>query len=337
MSAASNLDADAFMRQYLKCPTDTTARLVFADWLEESGEPPSAAWAHYIRLKAAADRHPHDSATRYEVDRHAGQYAVHVRARLTVPAKLFVGYPKSLLQLLPAQNLTVKIGKFAVPDDVLELIPESVARENLILPLAAQDKALLVAGADPNDADLVEKLDLILNRNVLLIGAERADLHRAIDREFGRLGSSHGSAAWEYAPQPGRPNDTENPEFEPDASAVWFVNRIFREAIDLRADRIHLFPEPTGTVFRFRIGAEWVLGGFVPTRYVPQTLARLANMAGIPVEWTSAKPLSSEPITGAFPIRANGTHFRVRVTLQPAPDGPTAQIDLVGEPSPIEL
>src|SRR5215211_6830640 len=103
MSAEHKLDADAFMRKYLERPSDAAARLVFADWLEETGEEHNAAWAHFIRLKAEADRHAANSPTRHEIERHAGQYAVHIRARLAIPAQLFIDYPKSLLQLLPEQ------------------------------------------------------------------------------------------------------------------------------------------------------------------------------------------------------------------------------------------
>src|SRR5215211_3313191 len=111
MSAEHKLDADAFMRKYLERPSDATARLVFADWLEETGEEHNAAWAHFIRLKVEADRYPRNSPTRHEIERHAGQYAVYIRARLAIPAKLFIGYPKSLLELLPATNITVNLAE----------------------------------------------------------------------------------------------------------------------------------------------------------------------------------------------------------------------------------
>ncbi len=51
----SHPDADAFMRSYLRKPTDATTRLIFADWLEETGDESNVAWARYIRLKVEAD------------------------------------------------------------------------------------------------------------------------------------------------------------------------------------------------------------------------------------------------------------------------------------------
>ena len=37
--------ADAFMRRILADPADPVPRLVFADWLEESGKSSNLAWA----------------------------------------------------------------------------------------------------------------------------------------------------------------------------------------------------------------------------------------------------------------------------------------------------
>src|SRR5262245_29872251 len=122
----TSAEADAFMRKYLARPTDVTARLVFADWLEETCEPHNAAWAYYIRLRAEADHYNFDSRERRELVRQADEYAPKIRANLTIPAALFVGYPKSLLQLLPAPNITVKLADFTIPPATLYYVPESV-------------------------------------------------------------------------------------------------------------------------------------------------------------------------------------------------------------------
>src|SRR5262245_18465707 len=111
-------EADAFMRKYLARPTDVTARLVFADWLEETCEPHNAAWAYYIRLRAEAARYAPDSRERRELVRQADEYAPKIRANLSIPAQFFVGYPRSLLQLLPAANITVALEGFEVPPPI---------------------------------------------------------------------------------------------------------------------------------------------------------------------------------------------------------------------------
>ena len=124
-------DADAFMRSYLEHPTDAISRLVFADWLEETGEPHNTAWAHFIRLRIEADRYPSDKR-RAAANSTAKptQYAPHIRASLTIPAQKFVGYPKSLLQLLPAPNITVRLKGFS-----LHALPHQYLRSRHPCPL----------------------------------------------------------------------------------------------------------------------------------------------------------------------------------------------------------
>ena len=50
----THVSADAFVRRIIADPADPLPRLVFADWLEESGDPADAAWAHYLRARAGA-------------------------------------------------------------------------------------------------------------------------------------------------------------------------------------------------------------------------------------------------------------------------------------------
>ena len=53
-----------------------------------------------------------------------------------------------------------------IPPSVVELVPESVARENAVIPLAEEDGALKVLVSDPFDYETFEKLQFILNRKV---------------------------------------------------------------------------------------------------------------------------------------------------------------------------
>lgn len=327
MSAVSSLDADAFMRKYLQQPSDTTARLVFADWLEEQGEPHNRAWAYYIRLKAETDRYPADSAQRYELDRQAGEYAVHIQARLTIPAKLFVGYPKSLLQLLPAPYLTVNLARYSPSRAALEMVPESVARENLVIPLDVQERVLLLAAAEPTDFDTLQKLQFILNRDVVQVGADADDTLRAINREYGETETfAVDSVLIEFV-------DTAI-DFESiaadldsvDAPVVRLVNLIIVEAINLRADRILINPEPDGVVVRYRVAGTWVDRDHMARRFLRPVFTRIAIMASIDIAAVHAEVPPYLTLTGDIPFMMQSAHFDVHVTIQPSPDGPTAEL-----------
>jgi uncharacterized protein (TIGR02996 family) len=185
----SHPDADAFVRAILRDPADVTTRLVFADWLEETGEPANVAWAHFIRLtEEIATRHTRGSAPRNWQSRVA-RYASQIRATLTIPAALFVAHYKQLQRLLPLDRFTATLEGYEISREVIEFMPESVSRENLVLPLDLQGRArhLLAAFADPTDPDTLQKLRFILNREkIVAVRAEREDLIAAIDHHYGQ-------------------------------------------------------------------------------------------------------------------------------------------------------
>ncbi len=83
---------------------------------------------------------------------------------------------------LPSINLT----QMTVPAAVVEMIPESVARENVVLPLAAESGTLRIAISDPLDRGTVEKLTFILNRDIQPVLASRDQIVEAINRHYGQ-------------------------------------------------------------------------------------------------------------------------------------------------------
>jgi uncharacterized protein (TIGR02996 family) len=64
-------DHDALFAAVRAAPDDDLPRLVFADWLDETGHPASAARAAYIRLQVEAEHHPPGSSDRLELTRRA--------------------------------------------------------------------------------------------------------------------------------------------------------------------------------------------------------------------------------------------------------------------------
>ena len=75
-----------------------------------------------------------------------------------------------------------------IPPAVVELVPESVARENAVIPLSEEDGALKVLVSDPFDYETFEKLQFILNRKVDIALATRESILEAINRNYGQMG-----------------------------------------------------------------------------------------------------------------------------------------------------
>src|SRR3954465_9389164 len=76
-------------------------------------------------------------------------------------------------------------GPLNPPPAVLELIPQSVARENAVLPLSLEGPVLYVATADASNILLRDKLTFIVNKDIRFVEFPRADILRAIRRCYG--------------------------------------------------------------------------------------------------------------------------------------------------------
>src|SRR3989304_6213321 len=78
----------------------------------------------------------------------------------------------------------INLHEVVIPPSVVELVPESVARENSVLPLGEDDGALRVIVSDPLDVDTLDKLRFILDRKVDIALAPRENIQEAINRYY---------------------------------------------------------------------------------------------------------------------------------------------------------
>ena len=80
----------------------------------------------------------------------------------------------------------VDLTDVTIPPSVVELVPESVARENVVLPLSQENGALKIIMSDPTDFDTVQKLQFILNKDIQPVLAAREQIVEAINRHYGQ-------------------------------------------------------------------------------------------------------------------------------------------------------
>ena len=72
------------------------------------------------------------------------------------------------------------------PRSVVELVPESVARENVILPIRLDGETLYVASADPSNILVADKLGFILNKKIRFVPFPLEQIQEAINRFHGQ-------------------------------------------------------------------------------------------------------------------------------------------------------
>src|SRR5262245_63718074 len=73
-----------------------------------------------------------------------------------------------------------------ISPSVIEMVPESVARENVIIPLSQDNGVLKIVISDPSDFDTIQKLQFILNKDIQPVLAGKEQIVEAINRHYGQ-------------------------------------------------------------------------------------------------------------------------------------------------------
>jgi len=180
----------------------------------------------------------------------------------------------------------VDLNRLSIPPNVVELVPESVARENVVIPLAEDDGQLRVAVCDPDDFATFDKLRFILNRRIEICLAPREAILEAINRYYGQTsGESQDSVLSEVTDTAidftqvetdmGNIQDAD----ESSAPVVRLVHLIISEAVQLRASDIHIEPFEDRVRIRYRIDGYLIERDNAPRRLLGAILSRIKILA----------------------------------------------------------
>ncbi|HEY7154598.1 MAG TPA: ATPase, T2SS/T4P/T4SS family [Gemmataceae bacterium] len=211
----------------------------------------------------------------------------------------------------------IDLTEVTIPAAVVELVPESVARENVVLPLAQDNGALKIIMSDPSDFDTVQKLQFILNKDIQPVLAPREQIIEAINRHYGQSETeSVDSMLAEFTDTAIDFTETEATTSgvaveESDAPVVKLCNLIIQEAVSLRASDIHIEPFADRIRIRYRIDGVLVERDSPPRRLLAPMLSRLKIMGSIDIAE------KRRPQDGRIKMTVNNKHFDLRVSLLP--------------------
>ena len=185
----------------------------------------------------------------------------------------------------------VNLNEVAIPPAVVELVPESVARENAVIPLAEGDGRLTVIVSDPLEIDTLDKLRFILNRQIDIALAPRENILEAINRYYGQtVGESSDSMLQEFTDT--AIDFTETADEVPtgkttidetSAPIVRLVQLIITEAVQLRASDIHIEPFENRIRVRYRIDGLLIERDSPPRRLLGAILSRIKILAKLDI------------------------------------------------------
>jgi type IV pilus assembly protein PilB len=222
----------------------------------------------------------------------------------------------------------VELNEIEIPASVVELVPESLARENVVMPLASQNGAIKVIMHNPMDFETIEKLHFVLNREIEVALAPQEAILEAINRYYGSATTETESVdsmlqeftdtaidfAEDSAVGKGAGSGTNTLE-EGDAPVIKLVHLIIQEAVAMRASDIHIEPYPDRVRIRYRIDGVCMERDSPPRRLLGSIVSRIKIMGSIDIAE------KRRPQDGRIKIFVAGKDIDLRVSIIPTVHG----------------
>lgn len=187
----------------------------------------------------------------------------------------------------------------AVPcDDLLALIPISLAKKRSILPLEKRNGHVLVAMSDPLNLAVVDELSSRLSTPVIVAVAAEDRIEKAIERLYGAVKKPVVDLALVVAPAVSR-----------------MIESILRQGVKERASDIHFEPEEEFIRIRLRIDGVMLSAQTHPKGAASAMISRLKIMAGMDISETRT------PQDGGFKLKIDSSDVEFRVSSFPTIHG----------------
>jgi type IV pilus assembly protein PilB len=199
------------------------------------------------------------------------------------------------------------------------LVPESLARQKLILPIRIEDERLIVAMVDPLDLCAADELRRITGKRVTPVVTTERELQRAFYEQFDPLTKAHDAldalrADPSYTPDR-RADLPEETAAVTDAPVVRLATSILHGAIAAGASDVHLEPQEEGLRVRYRVDGMLQEHMVVPRAQQAAVLSRIKIMGNMDIAETR------RPQDGRAIISESGRDFDLRISSLPTVHG----------------
>lgn len=179
-------------------------------------------------------------------------------------------------------------------DDLLNLIPASLAKKRSILPMTRRNGSIVVAMADPLNMAAVDELSSRLSCPIIVTVAPEDRIEKAIDRLYGAVKTQAPESSLTVTPAVSR-----------------MIESVIRQGVKERASDIHFEPEEDFIRIRLRIDGVMLAAETHPKGAANAMISRLKIMAGMDIAETRA------PQDGGFKLKIDSSDVEFRVSSFP--------------------
>jgi len=220
----------------------------------------------------------------------------------------------------------IRVENYTIPPEVIEEVPETLARQYVLIPISKTGDSLTVAMSDPLNIMALDDLKMLTGRNIEVMVSPASEIDVAIDKYYGR-GTDHAEQAI-YETLEGTSDSEElevvaEEEIElgklkeeaQEAPIIQLANLILVNAIEAGASDIHIEPFEKELRIRYRVD-----GTLSDVKSPPKSIhAALVSRFKIMSDLDIAE--HRLPQDGRFRIRYKGREIDFRVSSLPTYHG----------------
>jgi len=220
--------------------------------------------------------------------------------------------PKQIIEVLEFQLGIphIDFSKFFVDPEAVKLVPESVAKKYILIPVKKEKDSLFVAMSDPLNIFAIDDVALITKLKVKPLIAYEEEILEAIDRFYGKTSAEEAMKDFEKEYESVNQDDKNIDEIK-NAPAVRLVNSILEQAVKSRASDVHIEPFERDIRIRFRIDGQLQDIMHLEKHTLGPIITRIKIMANLNI---AEKRL---PQDGRIELKVNGKNLDLRISVLP--------------------
>jgi len=226
----------------------------------------------------------------------------------------------------------INLEKEIVPKEVLEIIPEPIARAHNIVAFRKKGKDLEVAMLDPEDLQTIEFIKKKSNLRILprlttpeSIKNVLAQYRKTLGAEFAELIQKEAQGVKTKQIREKAAEKEELEKIAQEIPVIKIVDSLLKHAVLDRASDIHIEPMEKEVLVRYRIDGVLRDAMTLPKQVAPGIVARIKVLSNLKLDEHRL------PQDGRFKFEVNGDKYSVRVSILPVLNGEKVVMRLLAE------
>lgn len=212
--------------------------------------------------------------------------------------------------------------------EVVDLIPEEVARRYMVLPVKRTGNILTVAMTDPADLQTLQDLAACTGYRINPIVATHEDIQEHVDLSYRLSSKALATSEGQQGGSAAEPGERLNARLLREAGPAQMINMVVAQALQDRASDVHIEPSETRLRIRFRI--DGILHEVIelPMEAHPAVISRLKIECGMNIA-ERRRPQDGQMDFRATDRQARERKVDIRVAISGTVNGEMAVLRLL--------